>query len=118
MQKRSGIVTITVLTLGLCLVAAQALAWTHRAINSSGSPIQAKCSQDSSYTDIANGALDDFGCGDNNNDLSVQAAGSSSVYNIAYDCASTEFKSTTVTAGASAGALNLAHQCLDHESHF
>ncbi len=116
MKKQNKRRTLAGLTLGLCLVAAQALAWSHRAINSSGSPIQAKCSQNSSYDDIANGALEDYFCGDNN--LSVQAAGSSSVYNITDDCASTEFKSTTVTAGASAGALNLAHQCLDEESHF
>lgn len=44
MSKRSGFFTITGLTVGLCLVAAHALAWDFRIINSSGDSVKVNCS--------------------------------------------------------------------------
>ena len=111
MRKRSGSFIIAALTLGLCLVAAQASARDFTITNSSGGTIQARCTNVSSTDDIANGATADYDCG--NNALFVRAAGGNSAYSIPDDCPSSQVKSITVTAGANAGELNFAHQCVD-----
>ena len=68
--------TILVLTLGLCLAATAAFATDYKIINSTGGAIQAKCSQDSAYTDMANGTTADFTCSGSSNYPAVRAAGS------------------------------------------
>ena len=105
-QNRYG--TIAALTLGLCLVATPALAADYDLINSSGGAIEAKCTEDSSYSDVANGATQSFTCSGN---LVVRVAGSSeSPYNISRQCRGGPIE-ITVTAGESAGELSFSLMC-------
>ena len=108
MSKRSGFFTITALTLGLCLVATPALAADYDLVNSSGGAIEAKCTGDSSYSDVANGTTQSFTCSGN---LAVRVAGSSeSPYNISRQCYGGPIE-VTVTAGANAGELSFSLMC-------
>ena len=109
MKKRSGALTIIVLTLGLCLVAAQALAWDFRVINSSGDSVKVNCSTTNITDWPADGETREYSCGGT---AFVQRPGGNPEYDIPNDCASDEIKATTVTAGANAGELNVAHQCV------
>ena len=109
MEKRSGIITITVLTLGLCLVAAQALAWDFRIINSSGDSVKVDCSTTNITDWPADGETKEYSC---SGTAFVQRPGGNPEYDIPNDCGSDEMKATTVTAGASAEELSLAHQCV------
>ncbi len=108
MEKRSGIITITILTLGLCLVTTAAFAADYQLINSAGTTLQAKCASDSSYTDIANGATADFSCtGDS---LHVRVAGGSDPDSVSFQCRSGNAVELTVNMG-SAGELTYSTMC-------
>ena len=109
MNTRSGCFTIPVLTFGLCLVAAQALAWDFRIINSSGGSIKVNCSTTNITNPPADGETQDYSC---SGTAFVQRSGGNSEYDIPNDCGSDEIKATTVTAGTSAGTLALSHQCV------
>lgn len=114
MKQQNSYGTIAALTLGLCLVAAYALASdassdaVYDLINSSGGTIQAKCTGDSSYSDVANGTTQSFTCSGN---LAVRVAGATqSLYNISRQCYGGPTE-VTVTAGANAGELNFSLTC-------
>lgn len=110
MSKRSGFFTITGLTVGLCLVAAHALAWDFRIINSSGDSVKVNCSTTNITDWPANGETKDYSC--SGGTAFVQRPGGNPEYEIPNDCGSNEIKATTVTAGDSADTLSLAHQCV------
>ncbi len=114
MKKQIKRGTIAALTLGLCLVATHAFASDassdaeYDLINSSGGTIQAKCTGDSSYTDVANGTTSSFTCSGN---LAVRVAGSTqSVYSISRQCYGGPTE-VTVTAGSSADELSFSLMC-------
>ena len=109
MNKRSGSFTITVLALGLCLVATQALAWDFRIINSSGYSVKVNCSTTNITDWPADGETKEYSC---SGTAFVQRPGGNPEYDIPNDCERDEMKATTVTAGASAETLTLSHQCV------
>ncbi len=115
MKKQNKWRTIAGLTLGLCLVAAQALAWSFRIINSSGGSVKVNCSTTNipSADWPASGETKDYTCSSSSGSGTafVQRPGGNPEYTIPNDCGSDEIKATTVTAGATAGTLVLSHQC-------
>ncbi len=108
MKKQNRYGAIALLTLGLCLVATHALAADYDLVNSSGGAIQAKCTEDSSYTDVANGTTQSFTCSGN---LLIRRAGSSeSPYTLSRQCQGGPME-VTVTAGSSADELSFSLMC-------
>ena len=83
MKKQNRYGTIAALTLGLCLVATYAFAADYTLINSSGGTIEHKCTEDSSYTNMANGVTRSITCSGN---LQVRAAGATQTYSTSEQC--------------------------------
>ena len=109
MKKQNRYGTIAALTLSLCLVATHAFAADCNLINSSGGPIKAKCADDSSYSEMVNGATQSFTC---SGDLVVIVAqGAGRPYNLSQWCLDMTAE-ITVKAGEDTGELSFSITCV------
>ena len=102
-------ITIAALTLALCLIAGPAWAVIYGLTNSSGGAVEARCSENSSYSNISNGTTTNFTC---TGSLAVRVAGSTSLpYLVPFQCNAGQGQTVTATAGSSTGTLSFSVSC-------
>ena len=111
MQQKNRVITIAVLTLGLCLVAghAHAIMEAFRVGNSTGEALNVGCSS-TSYDELANGSSVAKVCNDSIY-IELATGSSTTAYTVTYGCASNQVQGISAALGTNAGELNLTTGC-------